>query len=446
MNPVLAEGSTRKTMSDVNLDVGLGRQSEPAIARSPDDPFRIVLLGDFGGRASRQAPRTRREPLLIDPDNFESVMERLETGLLLSTGSAELTIPFRELDDFHPDHLYSSLPLFQSLRRTRGELANPATFRATATRLSPDPAAPPPPAPVAFSGSLLDQIAEQSEGAPVPVRDNRTSWDEVIRRVVQPHIIPGPDPRQPGLLGQVDAATSELMRAVLAHPQFQALESAWRSLFFLLQRLETGVELKLYVLDLTREELVEAAAAGRPLVKEGWSVAACLHPFLPNQADCATLANLAKLGRQAGGPVLASIHPRLLGCESIGATPDPDDWKQPLDDASALAWRELRRHPDARWLGLILPRCLLRLPYGAKTSPCEAFDFEEMPHPPDHEAYLWGNPAVACACLLGQAFNLRGWRLHPGLVNRLDGLPVHSFRCERRTHHDPARRDTVDRP
>ena len=28
-----------------------------------------------------------------------------------------------------------------------------------------------------------------------------------------------------------------------------------------------------------------------------------------------------------------------------------------------------------------------------------------MPLPPEHEAYLWGSPAMGCALLLGRAFN-----------------------------------------
>jgi type VI secretion system protein ImpC len=420
-------------MSAVHIDTGLGIESEPAPVRSSDDPFRIVLLGDFGGRASRNEPRLHREPLLLDPDNFEAVMDRLETGLELSAGGAGLSLRFRGLDDFHPDHLYATQPLFQPLRQARAELSNPATFRAAAASLSAAPP-PPPPAPAQpISGSLLDQIMDEALEPDAPVRpalDRDASWNEAIGGIVRPHLVPKPDARQEELVAQVDAAASALMRAVLGHPEFQALEAAWRSVFFLLQRLETGVELKLYLVDITRDEMIEAALAGRSLVRDGWSAASCLHSFAPTESDCAALAGLAGVARLAGGPLLAGIDPRLMGCESMAATPDPDDWKQPLDQAGLQAWRQLRKHPDARWIGLALPRMLLRLPYGRATSAAESFDFEEMPQPPVHEAYLWGSPAVACVCLLGQAFNTRGWQMHPGLRNRIDGVPVHTYRVD----------------
>ena len=417
----------REDRAAVNIDVGLGTESEPAREHSSGDPFRIALIGDFGGRGNRRAPRGVREPVEIDPDNFEEVMARLGAGFELTAGEAPVELRFRELDDFHPDHLYASLPLFQTLRQTRAELANPATFRAMAARLRPDPTSSSS-APAARGGSLLDQIAEQTAVVQKPALDSDESWDNVIRRIVTPHLTPKADPRQDELVGQVDAATGAVLRAILGHPDFQALEAAWRSVFFLLQRLETGVELKLYLIDLTREELMEAARAGRPLARDGWSVAACLDSFSPGERDCEVLAGLAGIARQAGGPLLGGMDARLMGCESMAATPDPDDWKKPLDKADAEAWRQLRHHPDARWLGLAMPRFLLRLPYGQKTSPMEAFDFEEMPQTPAHEAYLWGSPAVACACLIGQAFNRRSWQMHPGLVSEVDGLPVHTYR------------------
>ena len=58
----------------------------------------------------------------------------------------------------------------------------------------------------------------------------------------------------------------------------------------------------------------------------------------------------------------------------------------------------------------------------------EAFDFEEMPGEPVHTHYLWGNPALACACLLGQGFSESGWELRPGIVQEIGGLPIHVYR------------------
>jgi type VI secretion system protein ImpC len=85
---------------------------------------------------------------------------------------------------------------------------------------------------------------------------------------------------------------------------------------------------------------------------------------------------------------------------------------------------------QANWLGLALPRFLLRLPYGKQTESTETFAFEEFLAAPRHEDYLWGNPALACAYLLGEAFSESGWNLRPGEINEINGLPAHVYRAD----------------
>src|SRR6185369_10696905 len=92
------------------------------------------------------------------------------------------------------------------------------------------------------------------------------------------------------------------------------------------------------------------------------------------------------------------------------------------------AFPTFRSTTDARWVGLAMPRFLLRLPYGAKTDATERFAFEEMPDPPVHQLYLWGNPAIVCTLLLGEAFSRSGWDMRPGEVSQVDGLPAHVYK------------------
>lgn len=87
----------------------------------------------------------------------------------------------------------------------------------------------------------------------------------------------------------------------------------------------------------------------------------------------------------------------------------------------------LRAVPEAASIGLALPRFLLRLPYGRKTDTIESFDFEEMMQPPEHEDYLWANPAFAGALLLAQSFSEHGWYMRPGTHGQMDVLPLHVY-------------------
>src|SRR5688572_24204335 len=96
---------------------------ETARPGPPDDDtrFRILLLGDFSGRGSRGADAgslAGRKPLPVDRDNFEDVMARLGVEVhvpLAADEAGRVVVRAAELDDFHPDRLFETLELFESL-------------------------------------------------------------------------------------------------------------------------------------------------------------------------------------------------------------------------------------------------------------------------------------------------------------------------------------------
>ncbi len=77
-----------------------------------------------------------------------------------------------------------------------------------------------------------------------------------------------------------------------------------------------------------------------------------------------------------------------------------------------------------------MPRFLSRLPYGSKTNPVDAFDFEEDTGSADHNKYTWANAAYAMATNINRSFKEYGW------CTRIRGiesggavmnLPTHTF-------------------
>jgi predicted component of type VI protein secretion system len=266
-------------------------------------------------------------------------------------------------------------------------------------------------------------IGEPMAQAAAPARND---WDRMLQDLVAPYAEPKPDPRKPQYLAQTDAAITGEMRAVLHKREFQSLEAAWRGLYFLVRRLETGEKLKVYAWDVTHAELGSADGLSRLrrfAVEETvgtaggipWSAIAGLYYFA--QEEEGTLLQIAAVARQAGAPFLCSAAPDIVGL--------------------TRAFDGLRRSSDARWIGMAMPRFLLRLPYGEKTDATETFTFEEMPATAEHERYLWGHPAIACAYLLGEAFQLYGWEMRPGAVNEITGLPAHVYRDGSETELKP---------
>ncbi|HJT89874.1 MAG TPA: type VI secretion system contractile sheath large subunit, partial [Bryobacteraceae bacterium] len=352
-----------------------------------------------------------RSPLLVDRDNFEDVLARIAPELTVEWGGEKLTLRFRELDDFHPDHLFGLEP-FGRLRELRDRLAEPSTFAAAAAELQgareqrpAQPAAPP----VSGADLLRQMMGEPARSAPPAPRES--DWDRMLRDLVAPYGEARSDPRQPALIAQVDAAIAGEMRALLHQPRFQALESAWRGLYFLIRRLETGEDLQVYVADLPQSEWddlerIAVTEAARTPGAEPWAAIAGLYSF--GSADEESLLCLSGIAQRAGAPFLAGLAPDVVGLTRV--------------------FDRLRRSPNAQWIGLALPRFLLRLPYGKHSDATERFAFEEMPAKPEHERYLWGNPAIACACLLGETFSRYGWSMRPGLIQDIESLPAHVYK------------------
>lgn len=444
----------------VNLSAG----GDSSGARPTDEtPFCIAILGDFSGRANRKLSEPhnlgKRRAVLVDRDNFDEVLAGYKPEIRLPLGDGgSLHLRFSEIDEFHPDSIFERIEAFAKLRALRQRLQDSSSFKDAAEELGigqKEPAAAPaqpaevvasrPPSAVSVAaGSLLDDMIERTEalGDQRPRREP-DAVRAFAQRVAAQSLVSTPDPRQPEILAVMDRAISALMRAILHNPDFQGLEGIWRAIFLLVRQLETSPQLKLFLIDVSKDELaadLNSAAelrdtgADRLLVEktvgtpgaDPWALIVGNFTFAPHKEDVVLLSRMARIANRAGATFLAQASPQLLGCSSLVSAPHPRDWAQTQDQA---CWSEFRHLPEAASVGLALPRILLRLPYGRKTSALESFDFEEMSDPVAHEDYLWGNPSLALALLLGQSFSQSGWEMRPGEAVGIEGLPLHT--CNR---------------
>jgi type VI secretion system protein ImpC len=443
----------------IGFEVKLGSAGAPRdtlLRRS--DTMRILVLGDFSGRpepaAGTPMDLSSRPILPVDVDNFDAVLGRLSPGLALAArvdGSPSIALQFETLDDFHPDHLYASLESFRKLRESRARLFDPLSFEEEASRLmeglppassSTDlEATPVPPRPEDEAGLLQRLIGTPAESASRPAA-SQSLVDGLIRRLVQPHIKSGSTRSPAPYVEALDAASTELMRALLHDAGFQAIESAWRGVRRLVESLDLGDTLTLHIVDISKDELLAdlvgsggdpqqsvahrllAEASRRGADAQPWSLLVGLYSFGANADDIALLGHLGVIASRAGGPLLAAAEPSLAGCERLDKDTEPRRWTIGDPDVERL-WSDLRRSPIAPWLGLALPGILLRLPYGAKTDPIERFAFEEFSAAAGHEAYLWGNPSLACAEVIARAFLADGPNLSIEGPQEIDDLPAH---------------------
>jgi type VI secretion system protein ImpC len=459
---------SRFDFGHVNLSAG---EDNPVSRPTEETPFCIAILGDFSGRTSRGLvdPKTigERRPYLVDRDNFDEVLSTLKVELHLPTkDQAPIVFRFSEIDDFHPDRLFEH-EIFGKLKQLRDRMQDPSSFPQVAKELGliqseialsrpPAPNSQPVAAPSAVglaSGSLLDEMIEQTESRISEDRYTRKPDEvrEFARQVAAKYSVSAPDPRGPEIIAAVDRAIGDAMRAILHHPDFQALEAIWRATHLLVRQLDTGPQLKLCLFDISREELTADLTSSSDLCETGifrllveksihtpgadpWAVIVGGYRFGATDGDMAALSSLSQIAHNTGAPFLAEANPSLLGIPSLFTASHPRDWS----NAEQLhPWNELRRQPEADSVGLALPRFMLRLPYGEKTSPLESFAFEECGSEPDHEGYLWGNPAFAAALLLGQSFSESGWKMHPGTVTQLEKLPLHLYMVHGQSESKP---------
>lgn len=429
------------------------REEEEAAEMLPGAPFRILVMGDFSGRAARRAADpgaelTPSRPIKIDRDNYDDILARLAPTLpaaVLGLKPGD-DLEFREIDDFLPDAIIQKLTAFDRLKDIRERLSNASTFPAALAEIrgsvkSAEPAERGGPAKTPEE-LLAEMLGDPEPGKPAgQPRGFVANLQAYMKELVGPYLIPGVTPEQEALIQTFDQLIAQQMRGVLHRTAFKSLEAAWLGLKMLVRRLDTDNGLQIHVLDLSRMELAEdlcgddlgKSALYKLLVEQTvgtpggvpWAVVLGDYTFQPTTTDAALLGRLSLILEKAGTPFIAAAGPRLAGCESFVDTPDPDDWKWQPDAEAAEAWAALRQFPEAVYLGLALPRFLVRLPYGPDTLPTERLTFREVADEKDHESFLWGNPAFVCGCLLGASYNARKWSFRPGQYRELDELPLY---------------------
>jgi len=411
---------------DIRLDSdpGSGTRTEPTARR--ERTFRMAVIGDFSGRENPVGEWR------VDRDDFDEVLRAIAPTLRLQLADGMVVdVVIRELDDFHPDQLFTQVPQFARLRALRTELANPSTFSNAAAELSAPPASAAPRPVLTSPGSLLDSII--GDDGPNEAAADPNDLYAFIQRAIAPILVARPDPRQAELVTNVDGAIATLMRAVLHHPALQSLEALWRGVFRLVRQVDTDERLQVHLVDMNRDALLAdlqtevqtadtATSSGlsrrlvarAPRDEGGWALLAVHHAFGSEAEDIAALARLSALGAALDAPCLAEALPTL----ALGD----------LSESAAESWRQLRESRAARYLGLAIPRVLLRLPYGHDTDAIEQFVFEELETPDAHGSYLWGNPSLFCAALLAQGFTEHGAALTSTTPTRIGGLPLHVTR------------------
>ena len=226
----------------------------------------------------------------------------------------------------------------------------------------------------------------------------------------------------------IDRKLTEQINLIIHNEEFQKLESAWRGLWYLVGNTSTGKDLKIRVMNISKDETRrmlrqyrDAAWDQSPLFKkiyesefgqlggQPFGAFVCDYSFDHSAPDIEIMKGLSKIGAAAHAPFIAAADSQLLGMESWQQLSNPRDLAKQFDATEYMAWRSFRDTNDSRYMALTMPRFLGRTTYGANTEPVEEFAFEEDTGVGIHNNYLWLNAGYALGVRITEAFKTYGW-------------------------------------
>ncbi len=443
-------------------------------------PFIVGVLANLSGDLENPLPELRERKFReIDPDNFDprlrnerpqlkfTVEDKFNVGARL-----KIDLLFQSMEDFSPGNVAQQIAPLQQLLASRNLLVElrqeieenhklgPMLHKAVTTRASlerlwrespsrqidPDLANEPLAAAETFESSTGPRRVEEPFLRPISLQDEivRTGWfgreesaaahgSELVQNLVD-QVLRGTLTISGDLEASITARVVEIDRLlslqldeVLHHTTFQALEATWRGLRYLVDQTETGPMLKIKVLNVSKQELLndlresgeasEGSALYRKVCEEEYEIFGGIpfgaivgdYTFGRSPEDIDLLERMSHVAATAHAPFLSAVRPEMFNHKSFRTLDRTRDLAKMFDGTEFGRWKDFRASDDSRYVALTLPHMLLRLPYGRDTHPVEAFDYEERQMPNYNLDYLWGNAAYALAARLTHAFAMYGW-------------------------------------
>jgi type VI secretion system protein ImpC len=248
------------------------------------------------------------------------------------------------------------------------------------------------------------------------------------------------------MVAEIDKKLSLQLDAIMHHPEVQKLESVWQSMKFLVDGTDFRENIKLEIIHVNKEDLLEDFEDAPEVVKSGLyktvytaeygqfggqPYAAMLgnYEFGPGPQDMKLLQYVGSVAAMAHAPFVAAAGPSMFGLEDFNGLPQLKDLKSIFEGPQYTKWQSFRESEDARYVGLALPRFLLRLPFGPDTKPIKAFNYEEDVSA-SHSDYLWGNAAFTFASRLTDSFAKYRWCANiigPAGGGAVEDLPLHQY-------------------
>ncbi|MBC9208258.1 type VI secretion system contractile sheath large subunit [Roseomonas aerophila] len=255
-------------------------------------------------------------------------------------------------------------------------------------------------------------------------------------------------------IAEIDRKVSEQLNAVMHHERFLKLEGSWRGLQYLVKNSETGNSLKLRLLQASKRELsrdlqrateFDQSQLFKKLYEnefgmpggEPYGALIGDYEWTNHPDDVETLRLVSNVAAASFAPFISAAGAGMFGFDDWRDLSKPRDLAKVFDTAEYTKWRAFRETEDSRFVNLVLPRVIARLPYGAQTAAVDEFGYEEAPadaagrpRQMQHDEYCWMNAAYVMGARLTDAFAQNGFcvaiRGAEG-GGKVSNLPNHTF-------------------
>ncbi|HEY3244580.1 MAG TPA: type VI secretion system contractile sheath large subunit [Phycisphaerae bacterium] len=434
---------------DIDIDIPAPRGLQVTTER----PYHILLISDFTGSEAGALSGALAERVVdVSADSFDGLMSEsrpsvsFTTADPLSTSKAmvEISLRFDALRAFDPRNVLQQLPATKSLidvrerivARLRGNLSASQLSEIVTRVASADPAlawlsdalkpsAAPAPAEPGAVDDLLNQLDLGGESGPAPKTPVGSAIASAARH--ETNLPAGEAAALRRTLAEIDRRLTVWLNAVLHAPQVQAIESAWRSLKFLISHIEFRKGVRLSVLHAPRATLFERLESLLidPVFDQGADapdLIALDSQFGNTAPDFEALDGLAQHAASLPAVLLAGVSAAFFGVKNVWQVPTLPPLSNLFDQWQFAKWKSLRGQPYARSLAVIFGRGLLRAPYEPGDSRDLEFTYREECL--GEKEMVWASGPIAAACAVAHSVAETGWPTNIiGLVHgRIEGF------------------------
>lgn len=248
------------------------------------------------------------------------------------------------------------------------------------------------------------------------------------------------------MIASIDQKLSSQMDVILHSGAFQKLESAWRSLKFLVDRTDFRENVRIEILNVDKQALLDDFEDAPEITKSGlykscytkeygqfggqpYGMMVGNYEFGPSTPDIRLLQHLGSVATMSHAPFIGAAGAQFFGVDSFAGLPNLKDLASIFEMPQYTKWQAFRESEDSRNVGLALPHFLLREPYGPDTRPVKGFAYKEDVSGGD-ASFLWGNAAFTFASRVTDSFAKYRWCANiigPQGGGTVDNLPIYQY-------------------